>query len=180
MVPAPLTVRSKERMTTATVIFLIVAIAAVAAAIGMYAQMSRTRKLRNHFGPEYHRTLEQERGRTTRAESLLEQRQKRVSRLNIRPLSREECERFIAEWSGVEGKFIDDPHGAVSMADALVNDVMRARNYPMTDFEQRAEDISVEHPQVVHNYRLAHEVAAGDVRREASTEDLRRAIAALP
>jgi hypothetical protein len=53
---------------------------------------------------------------------------------------------------------------------------MRDRGYPVDDFEQRAADISVDHPQVVDDYRAAHAIAAANDRSEASTEDLRQAL----
>jgi hypothetical protein len=162
-------------MTTTAVIFLIIAILAIAAAAWMFLLMMRTRRLRDRFGPEYDRTLEREHGRA-RAEAALEEREKRVSRLHIRPLSPEERERFAAEWRTVQAKFVDDPRGAVVLADSVLNRAMQARNYPMTDFEQRAEDISVEYPSVVADYRVAHAIAAADPQKEVSTEELRRAM----
>jgi hypothetical protein len=163
-------------MNPVTVICLIIAIVAIAAALWMYLLMYRTRRLRNRFGPEYDHTLAEAHGRVGRAETLLEQRQRRVNKLNIRPLSREEGERFAAEWRSVQERFVDDPRSAVALADTIVNHALQARNYPMTDFEQRAADISVEHPQVVHDYRVAHDIALSDPHHEVSTEDLRQAM----
>lgn len=162
-------------MSTATWIVLIVAIVAIAVAFWMYFEKEKSRKLRAKFGPEYERLVDKEHS-TRRAEAILEQRQKRVSKLNIRPLGREECDRFTSNWRIVQERFVDDPRMAVSEADTLVNQAMRARGFPMGDFEQRAADISVEHPQVVENYRIAHDIAARDQRGEATTEDLRRAM----
>jgi len=58
----------------------------------------------------------------------------------------------------------------------LVNQLMETRGYPMADFDQRAADISVDHPVVVENYRIAHDVALRQGRGEVSTEDLRKAM----
>jgi len=162
-------------MTTTTVIFIVLAILAIAAAVWMYLLMRRTRRLRSRFGSEYDRTVEAEQGRTKRAEAILERREKRVDKLNIRSLSREERERFAADWRSVQERFVDDPRGAVKEADDVVTRAMLARNYPMADFEQRAADISAEYPSTVQNYRIAHEVAGRDPHR-VSTEDLRRAM----
>ncbi len=163
-------------MNAVTVIILIIAILAIAAAFWMYVQKEKTRKLRVKFGPEYDRLVEQERGDKRRAEAVLADRQKRVSKFNIRLLTREERDRFAADWRLVQEQFVNDPRQAVSRADKLVNEAMLARGYPMGDFEQRAADISVEHPQVVENYRFAHDIAARDQRGQASTEELRRAM----
>ncbi len=163
-------------MNTGTVIILIVAIVAIAFGLWMYVQREKSRKLRTKFGPEYDRLVEQERGNTRRAEAVLEDRRKRVSKFNIRPLTNEECNRFAADWRRVQEQFVDDPRLAVSKADALVNEALLARGYPMGDFEQRAADISVEHPQVVENYRYAHDIAERDQRGQSSTEELRRAM----
>src|SRR5436190_1176670 len=118
-------------MNTATIIILVIAAVAIAVVFWMYIQKEKTRKLRNKFGPEYDRLVDQERGNASRAESILEQRQKRVSKLNIVPLSREECDRFAADWRVVQEKFVDDPRMAVSEADALVNRALQGRGYPM-------------------------------------------------
>jgi FtsZ-interacting cell division protein ZipA len=163
-------------MSTAVVIVVIIAIIAIAFALWMYFQREKTRKLRGKFGSEYDRVVQQERGNARRAEAVLEERQKRVSKLHLRTLSREECDRFAAEWRRVQEQFVDDPRAAVSNADALVNQALQARGYPMGDFAQRSADISVEHPQVVENYRMAHDIAERDKRGQATTEELRRAM----
>jgi FtsZ-interacting cell division protein ZipA len=162
-------------MNTTTIIILIIAVVAIALAFWMYIQKQRTRKLRARFGPEYDR-LVQEGGNAARAEADLEQRQKRVSKFNIRPLSREECDRFAADWHRVQEQFVDDPRAAVAEADTLVNRALEARGYPMTDFDQRAADISVEHPQVVADYRIAHAIVIRDRDGKVTTEELRRAM----
>ena len=161
-------------MTNETVIFLVIAVVAIAAAAWMFLMLSRTRRLRSRFGPEYDRTVEREHGRVRRAETLLENREKRVSKLNIRPLTTDERERFTSEWRRVQERFVDDPRAAVSDADTVVSDTMQARNYPMSEFEQRIDDISVEYPHMVEDYRIAHRIATSD--RDVTTEDLRKAM----
>ena len=163
-------------MSIATLIAIIVAIVAIAIASWTYIQMRKTRTLRTRFGAEYDHLVEQEHGNARRAEAILDQRQKRINKLHIRSLTREECDRYMAEWRQTQEHFVDDPRSAVADADALVNKALRARGYPMVDFEQRAADISVAHPQVVEHYRAAHDIAERDKRDEASTEELRRAM----
>lgn len=157
------------------IIVLIVVAAAVLIAIGwIVSRKRRTEALRNRFGPEYERAV-REQG-PAKAESVLLERKERVEKFEIRELGAAERERFISDWRQVQTRFVDDPRGSVSAADELVVRVMKARGYPMSDFEQRAADISVDHPRVVDNYRAAHEIALRHRRGEATTEDLRSAI----
>jgi FtsZ-interacting cell division protein ZipA len=134
----------------------------------------RTAKLRTRFGSEYDRVL-REKG-PQRAESALLEREKRVQRFSRRPLTAEERERFVTEWRDVQSRFVDDPRGAVSEADLLLDRLMQARGYPKSDFEQRAADVSVGHPRAVDSYRAAHEIALREHQGQASTEDLRNAV----
>lgn len=152
----------------------VVAVVVVLAIAWIVVRKRRTEALQRRFGPEYERTV-REHG-PGRAESVLVEREKRVEKFPIRELAVDERERFMAEWRVVQSHFVDDPKGAVSDADALVSRLMQARGYPMSDFEQRAADISVDHPRVVDNYRAAHEIALRNWKGEASTEDLRNAI----
>jgi len=137
--------------------------------------LRRRRSLRNTFGGEYDRTVEQA-GDRRAAERDLSDRQKRHEALDIRPLSPEARDRYVQEWQGTQGRFVDDPTGAVSEADSLVQRVMKDRGYPVDGFEQRAADISVEHPDLVERYRTAHGIAQSSERGEASTEDLRQSV----
>lgn len=155
------------------IIAAVVAIVVIAIAFAV-ARKRRTEGLRNRFGPEYERTV-REQG-PNRAESVLLERKERVEKFPIRELGAAERERFVTQWRTVQARFVDDPQGSVSAADTLVTQVMEARGYPMTDFEQRAADLSVDHPQVVDNYRATHEIALRHRRGEATTEDLRKAI----
>ncbi len=138
-------------------------------------QRRRTARLRSRFGPEYELTLVESGDRRT-AEARLEQRTVRVAKLHPRALSSEERSRFSQTWARVQAHFVDAPAGAVTEADELLGDVMAARGYPIGDFEQRAADISVDHPMVTQNYRAGHEIAVRQVKGQASTEDLRRAM----
>jgi hypothetical protein len=160
--------------TTSLVILIAVILVAVCIAWFLIAR-ERTRKLRGRFGPEYTRTME-EYGNQRKAERALLDRQKRVEKLQIHPLSDSEREAFAQEWRNVQTMFVDDPTGSIREADQLVGKLMDARGYPMSDFDHRVEDVSVDHPSVVQNYRAAHEIAQRADRQQANTEDLRRAL----
>ena len=139
-----------------------------------FAARSR-RGLQEAFGPEYDRTVADAPTRRE-AESDLAERQKRREQLDIKPLEPAARDRYADEWHRAQKHFVDDPADAVGQADRLIQDVMRERGYPVEDFEQRAADVSVDHPNVVENYRTAHRISGVSSRGEASTEDLRTAM----
>lgn len=163
--------------TTLLVIIVIAAVALVviAAAAWFIAQQKRSENLRRGFGTEYDRTVD-EHGDRGKAESELRERQKRVSKFDIKPLDPNDRERYAKSWAATQARFVDSPAEAVGEADRLVNDVMHARGYPMGDFDQQAADISVDHPHVVENYRSARAIAERNEAGEATTEDLRQAM----
>jgi hypothetical protein len=115
-------------------------------------------------------------GSRRHAEAGLKERTERVESLNIRPLAAGDRARFVDSWSRVQARFVDGPGGAVTEADQLLRDVMSTRGYPVTEFEQRAADISVDHPLVMENYRTAHAIAVRQTQGQANTEDLRQAM----
>ena len=156
----------------AVVIVLIIVIG-----VAFYVRNRRktTAGFRNRFGPEYDRAV-LEHGSEHKAEAKLADRETRVENLKIRALTVAERGRFSADWQSVQSRFVDHPKGAVTEADELVYSLMQARGYPVADFDQRAADISVDHPRLVENYRSAHGVAVRLGRDEASTEDLRTAM----
>jgi hypothetical protein len=161
---------------TATGTVLIVVAVAVIAVLGWYlARERRSRHLRSRFGPEYDFAL-REFGNRPKAEHALETREKRMEKIPVRPLSHEDHDRFADEWHVVQSHFVDDPPGSIVEADRLVCDVMKTRGYPMSEFDHRAEDLSVDHPHVVRNYRAAHQIALRNEQGQASTEDLRKAL----
>jgi hypothetical protein len=161
---------------TATQIAIVVAvIVVIIAVVVFYVQRRRSERLRHHFGPEYDRAVA-EGGDRRRAEATLEDRAERVKKFHLRPLTPEDKTRFTADWDRVQAHFVDAPAGAVAEADQLLGDIMATRGYPMGDFEQRAADISVDHPIVTQNYRAAHEIAVRQAKGQSSTEDLRRAM----
>ena len=125
----------------------------------------RTRTLQQRFGPEYDRTLDRADGRRE-AEADLAARAKRRDELDIRPLPTASRDRYVEQWQHVQARFVDDPRGAVQDADTLIQSVMRERGYPVDDFDQRAADVSVDHPQVVENYRNGHRLASGDTEAQ--------------
>jgi hypothetical protein len=138
-------------------------------------QRQRTRQLQERFGPEYDRTVATA-GDSRRGEAELAAREKRVQELDTRPLTLEEQDRFSASWQDIQARFVDEPGTAIGDADALIQEVMRARGYPVGDFEERAADLSVDHSNVVTNYRSAHRVALRHAEGQASTEELRQAL----
>jgi hypothetical protein len=163
-------------MTQSTMIAIVVIAVVVLAAVGWLVwQRQRSEALRAKYGPEYDRAVNQM-GDKRRAESELLKRQERVEHLDIRPLSASQRTDYMNRWRAVQAKFVDDPKGAVTDADGLVEDAMRARGYPIADFDQRAADLSVHHPRVVENYRAARDIALRHRRGDASTEDLRQAM----
>jgi hypothetical protein len=154
-----------------------VVILVIAVLSWMYVQKRRstTASLRQKFGPEYERALHQQ-GSERKAEAKLAGRQERVEKLNILDLDPKERERFSKQWESVQSRFVDSPRGAAAEADDLVSSLMKTRGYPVSDFDQRAADISVDHPRVVENYRSAHDIALRVGKNGASTEDLRTAL----
>jgi len=161
-----------------TWVWIAIAVVAAIIIVGVLWSASRsrrTRSLQDRFGPEYDRELEKAGGRRE-AERELAEREKRHDELELRPLSDDARDRYIEEWQKTQLRFVDDPTGAVSEADDLVQRVMRDRGYPVDDFDQRAADISVEHPELVERYRTANGIARASERGEASTEDLRHSV----
>jgi hypothetical protein len=156
------------------VIGVLVAIAVIVLSF-VLTQKRRTDELRGKFGPEYER-LVREHGDPRFAERELGDRVERVKQLHIKPLAADHRRRFTEAWRSDQARFVDDPKAAVVEADRLVADLMQVRGYPVGDFEQRAADVSVDHPHVVQNYRAAHDIAVREKRGDASTEDLRVAM----
>jgi hypothetical protein len=157
------------------VVVIVVALIVIAAIAFASSRKRRSVRLRERFGPEYDRVLQKE-GDPRKAEGVLEFRQKRREKFQIRPLSGPDKTSFTSRWKEVQARFVDDPPGAVTVAESLVTDVMQARGYPIGEFEQRAADLSVDYPVIVDNYRAAHAIAVRHGAGQASTEDLRQAM----
>ena len=139
-----------------------------------YSRRRQRVNLRERFGPEYERTVQAV--GPQRAEALLRERAERVSRFNLHKLTAEQATAFAREWRRIQARFVDDPDAAVGEADQLVTQVMTARGYPLEDFERRAADLSVDHPVVVQNYRLARALASRRQQGAAGTEEMRQAV----
>ena len=162
--------------TTYLVIAVILGLAIIAAiVVPMFASRKRSERLQDQFGSEYDRTVESI-GDVKKAQAELEGRKKYVKSLDIHPLSPVERERYLADWARVQSKFVDEPGQAIVDADRLIMEVMHLRAYPIADFEQRAADVSVSYPEVVSNYRAAHEIALKNQEYQANTEELRQAM----
>ena len=162
----------------ATWVWIIIAVVAAIVLLGIVLNVTRarrTRALRERFGSEYDRSVEQAGGRRD-AERELREREKRHDELDIRPLSPESRDRYARQWQSTQTRFVDDPQGAVFEADQLVQQVMKERGYPTEGFEERVGEISVAHPQVVEKYRTATGIARASERGDASTEDLRQSV----
>ena len=166
-----------ETLDTQTWIILagVVVLALIAVGAWLFYQKQQSHKLQERFGTEYNRTVN-ELGSRTKGESELKAREKRVERLEILPLAPPEAARFSEAWHALQGRFVDNPQGVVVQAEQLVRELMEKRGYPMGDFEQRAGDISVDHPDVVANYRAAQAIAVRERRGSADTEELRKAV----
>jgi CHAT domain-containing protein len=166
-------------MSNTTLIIVIVVAIVVVAAIAVVgyrlAQQKRTTRLREQYGPEYDRALDQA-DNQREAEAELRDRSKRHEKLELRSLDASEREDFERRWSDVQRQFVDDPSNAVRNADLLVVEVMAARGYPVEDFDQRADDVSVSHPEVTQRYREARRIAQANKEGSANTEDLRQAV----
>jgi len=162
---------------TVVIIIAVIVLAALAIAAAMVWQRRRSQHLRQQFGPEYRRTLEESKDRRS-AERALHDREKRRSRFEVTPLPERSAEGYRREWDRLQQGFVDEPGDAVVAADRLVLRMMRESGYPMDDFDRRVEDISVDHPAVAENYRQAHRVAVAQADGNADTEQLRQAVTA--
>ncbi len=162
--------------TTFTIVAVVLVLAVIGAVLAwVFAGRKRTEKFQDQFGPEYDHTVESM-GSEKSAQAELGERQKHVDALEIRPLSVGEREAYLAEWAGVQSKFVDEPGEAIVDADRLIKEVMQLRAYPVSDFDQRAADISVSYPEMVSNYRAAREIALKNKENQADTEELRQAM----
>ena len=155
--------------------FAVSVIIAIAAGLWLATRNRRTKALHEKFGPEYRRMARAE-GDAAHAEKILEERAKRVKKLDIRPLTPLQRNEFADAWELAQAQFVDDPVAAVAKADILVQEVMNVRGYPVTDFDQRVADVSVDHPAVVQNYRIAHEIAEREKNEDVPIEKLREAM----
>jgi len=162
--------------TTYMIITVVLVVVLLGAVLGLvFARRKRSERLQDQFGPEYDRTV-QNLGNEKKAQTELDERRMRVAALDIRPLSTHERERYLADWADTQSKFVDEPGQAIVNADRLIMEVMQVRAYPLSDFEQRAADVSVSYPALVSNYRAAREIALKNEQHQATTEELRQAM----
>lgn len=161
-------------LTTIIIIIVVVVVLVLLGSAGVVWQR-RSSRLKKKFGPEYEREVD-EKGSRRKAESELRSREKRHESLNLVPLSDKTAESYREDWDKIQNRFVDEPGTAVDDADRLVVRIMRDRGYPVDDFEQRAEDVAVEHPDVAQYYRQAHDVAIARQRGRADTEQLRESV----
>ncbi len=161
--------------TTSIIVAALIVIVAIIILMALASRRRRSEALKERFGPEYDQAV-QAHGDRHQAEEDLAARQKRVAALNILPLTAGERDHYAQQWKQVQAEFVDAPDQAIADADRLVQQVMQQRGYPLGDFEQRAADISVDHPEVVTHYRVAHEIALKQDTNSATTEDLRQAM----
>lgn len=161
--------------TPLEILLAIVVVILILVAIVLWMRSRRSDALKSRFGPEYSRAVH-DTGDEHKAEKVLAERERRVAKYPIKPLSREMRDHFVETWRTVQAQFVDDPAYAVGRADDLLGEVMLARGYPLHDFDQRAEDLSVDHPDVVQHYRIGHDIALSHMQGEATTEELRTAM----
>jgi hypothetical protein len=157
------------------VVIAIIVVVVIAAVAWQMVVRGRTAHLQGRFGPEYDRAVEDADSRK-QAESELAAREKRHDQFELRPLTPASRDRYLGSWHAVQTQFVDDPRAAVAAADSLIQSAMRDRGYPVEDFDQRAADLSVDHPAVVDNYREGHLLAEQSAQGADSTEGLRRAM----
>jgi hypothetical protein len=156
-------------------VLLIVVLVVVVILVAVLMRQRRTANLRDRFGPEYDRTIDTADDKRGAEQELLD-RARRREKLDIRPLPEAARARYADQWRGIQERFIDDPAGSVGAAHSLLDQVMAERGYPTKDFEEQADLVSVDHPQVVDNYRAAYGVYQRQRTGQASTEDLRDAL----
>jgi hypothetical protein len=167
-------------MNNTALLWTVVALAAaaivlVAAIASRRRNRLRTAELRQRFGPEHDRAVE-ELGSRSRAERQLAARTRRVEHIRFRELNQADRSRFASTWTRIQAQFVDDPVGAVVAANELIKEVMRARGYPSDDFEQRVADLSVDHGGVIQHYRAARALSEPIANGPVHTEDLRQAV----
>ena len=162
--------------TTLMIVIAVVIVVIVGFFLGpVFARRRHSQRLQSKFGAEYDHTV-QTLGNEKKARTELDERQKHVQGLNIKPLTVAERERYLENWAAIQSKFVDEPGQAIGNADRLIMEVMQIRAYPVSDFEKRAADISVNYPALVSNYRAAREIAIKNEQHQADTEELRQAM----
>lgn len=164
-------------MSTGTLVAIIVPVVVVLIAAGLVAGLLlQRRRLRERFGPEYEKTVKAKGGDRLAAERELRKREQRHDELDIKELPGTVRDRYAADWTRVQERFVDRPEDAVQEADRLVTALMSDRGYPTEGYQQQIKDLSVEHGRTLEHYRAAHEINERTARHEATTEELRGAM----
>jgi hypothetical protein len=164
-----------DSQTLMIVAITVVICALIAVGAWIALDRARSRRLREHFGPEYDHVVHRMQNRNL-AEAELQNREERVKKFRIVPLSSQDRAHYRETWAAVQNRFVDDPQGAVKEGHGQIFEVMEKRGYPVTNFEQAAADLSVDYPDVVENYRAASAIAGRNRKGEAGTEELRQAL----
>ncbi len=162
--------------STAVIIIAIIVVAVIIIAAMALARRNRSKSLQDRFGPEYERTVRESGGSREAAERELARRQERVKRMHIEELPAGAKARYTEEWRTVQTRFVDEPKTALVKADRLIANVMRDRGYQVDNFDQTVADLSADHPNVLQNYRTAHDITHRSETGEVTTEDLRQAM----
>jgi hypothetical protein len=163
-------------MSTAGIVIIVVLVVIVLAVVGWFvAQDRRRRQLRERFGPEYDRTVD-EQGNRRDAERELTLREERHAKLDIKPLSNTDRDRYAQQWTLIQQQFVDRPEHAVVEADRLVTVVMGERGYPTEGYHQQVSDLSVRHANTLDHYRSAHAIKTRNDDSRVATEELREAM----
>jgi hypothetical protein len=162
-------------MSGGAIAIVVVVVLVIAAGLAVSAVAARRRRLRHQFGPEYDRAVTEQHSKL-RAEADLTDRQRRVRKLDIKPLTEQARLRYSADWEGIQEQFVDSPQTAVARAYDLVVTVMKERGYPTDDTEQVMSDLSVEHAETVGHFRAAQQITTAAAADGAETEDLRQAL----
>ena len=156
-------------------VVIILVLFGIVLGIASYIHRKRSRQFHAQYGAEYDLALKKT-GSAKKAQSELRGREKHTDEMTIRPLTEEEQKRYLGDWTAVQAKFVDEPGKAIVAADQLIMEVMQLRDYPLSDFDQRAADISIKYPSLVSNYRAARAIAIKNTDQKASTEELRKAM----
>ncbi len=165
-------------MSAVIVVEIIVGIVILAGAVRYAVRDARRRReanLQEQFLPQDERE-EQARGERDVAQHRSEVAD-RPDGLDIRPVDPAARDHYTQRWEAVQTEFVDQPGPALDEADRLVTDVMRDRGYPVEDFDEHAELVAADHPQVVEHYRAACAVRQGrhGLLGASDTEDLQQA-----
>ncbi|HZU14750.1 MAG TPA: hypothetical protein VFB58_18080 [Chloroflexota bacterium] len=163
-------------MTIVILIVVIIVILAIAFGVLQYTRRRKVEEVRDRFGPEYQRTVDQYGGDEQKAADVLAERRDRVEKVDVQPLTDEQRQSYSSQWQSIQAQFVDDPGAAVSGADVLISDVMKTMGYPTGQAGLREDAVSVQYPDVAENYRKAHALAQRQENGQATTEDLREAM----